>query len=207
MTSHTIFIGLTGGIATGKSTAMDIFRRCGAAVISCDAIAHRLTRKGSPLYRRIVSDFSNSILDVNGEIDRRRLGRYVFNNMQLRKRLEGLLHPAIWREVIIAKQKAENSGKKIFVAEVPLLFETCLDTYVDLSVVTVCSETEQIRRAGRSLGLTKKEALARIRSQMNLFEKRARADLVLDTGGPKSQSRARAVSLLNLVLMAERLFA
>jgi dephospho-CoA kinase len=206
MTSRPIFIGLTGGIATGKSTVADALKEHGAAVISCDAIAHRLIRKGSPLYKIIVSKFGTSILDTNGRIDRRRLGRSVFNKPPLRKKLEGLLHPAIWREVLLAKQKAGRDGKKVFVAEVPLLFEAGLDRHVDLSIVTFCSEADQVRRAKHSLGLTKKEALARIRSQMSLLEKRARADFILDTSGSKIQSRARTYSLLSLILMTERLF-
>lgn len=207
MTSLPVFIGLTGGIATGKSTIADVLKESGAGVVSCDTIAHRLTRKGSPLHKQIVSEFGRSILNKNGDIDRRFLANCVFSKPHLRKKLEGLLHPAIWCEVLRAKHRATIEGKKVFVAEVPLLFEAGLDRYVDLSLVTFCSQKEQIRRAKRSLGLTKKEALARIRSQMSLLKKRARADFILDTSGPKSQSRARAKSLLNLILMTERLFA
>lgn len=207
MTAEPIFIGLTGGIATGKSTVAAVFKERGAAVVSCDRIAHRLIQKGSPIYIKIISEFGRSVIGRDGDIDRRMLAQMVFNDARRRRRLEDILHPAIWREVLAAKQRAAALGKKVFVAEVPLLFEAGLDAFVDISILTFCPENEQIRRAMHSLNLTKKEALARIRSQMKLLKKLARADLVLDTGGPKLQSRARAGSLLDLVLMAERLFA
>src|SRR5208282_1727603 len=114
-----LVIGLTGGIGTGKSSLLAAFTRLGAATMSLDDVSHRLSRKGTPLYRRIVRPFGTDSLDSSGEIDRRALGRKVFAHPALRRQLERATHPAILREM---RRFIAGSRRPVTVVDVPLLF-------------------------------------------------------------------------------------
>ena len=191
-----ILIGLTGGVATGKSTVAKMFKKCGAIVIDADEWAREVARPGKPAWREIVRTFGRRVLHPDRTIDRHALGTIVFHDTKDLRRLERIIHPRVAREQIrLAKQAAKKDPKAIVIYDVPLLFEAGIDKRVDKAVVVTTNRETQIMRLKKRNGLTRAEALRRIRTQMPLAAKRLRADYVLD-GTRHRDSLFRDVSRL-----------
>jgi len=185
-------VGLTGGIATGKSTLTKIFEKLGAWVIDADAIAHELQRPHTPIWKEIVGVFGEKILRVDQSIDRPRLGRIVFSDLKKKARLEQIMHPAIIAQEEERMSEWERSGKvQIAMVEEALLVETGSFRRFHKVVLVVASEETQIERL-RQRGLTEKEALSRIRSQMPLSEKVPFADYLIENSGEISEAERKA---------------
>ncbi len=178
-----LVVGLTGGIATGKSTLAAMFAARGAAVVDADRIAHTLQEPGQPCYHRIVETFGVAILDAQGRIDRRRLGGRVFADPDARRRLESILHPAIREACQQAVRAAEASGHGVCVVDAALILETGQRGRYDALVVVTAPEEAQVARLVRSRGLTVAEARQRLTSQWPTEAKAAQADFVIDNGG------------------------
>ena len=175
-------IGLTGGIASGKSLVSCQLQRLGAAVIDADRIAHDVVQAGSPGWEMIVREFGRSIIGCDGELDRKALGMIVFNNPMELERLNLITHPLILAEIERLLQKYRSEHEDIVVLDAPLLFETGLDRSVDeVWVVTVDQQT-QVKRLMSRDRLTEQEARRRILLQIPLEEKVRRADRVIDNG-------------------------
>lgn len=182
-----ILVGLTGGIATGKSTVADLFRRFGAAVIDADQLARDVVQPGKPAWREIVKCFGKRVLLPDRTIDRPALGSIVFRNRRNLRRLERIIHPRVAREQQRrARRIARRTPNAIIIYEVPLLFEAGVNTRVDKIIVVTADRETQVARLKQRNGLTRRQAFQRIRSQMPLAEKARRADIVLD--GTKSKS-------------------
>lgn len=182
-----ILVGLTGGIATGKSTVADLFRRFGAAVIDADQLARDVVQPGKPAWREIVKCFGKRVLLPDRTIDRPALGSIVFRNRRKLRRLERIIHPRVAREQQRrARRIARRTPNAIIIYEVPLLFEAGVNTRVDKIIVVTADRETQVARLKRRNGLTRRQAFQRIKSQMSLAEKARRADIVLD--GTKSKS-------------------
>lgn len=182
-----ILVGLTGGIATGKSTVADLFRRFGAAVIDADQLARDVVQPGKPAWREIVKCFGKRVLLPDRTIDRPALGSIVFRNRRKLRRLERIIHPRVAREQQrSARRIARRTPNAIIIYEVPLLFEAGVNTRVDKIIVVTADRETQVARLKQRNGLTRRQAFQRIRSQMPLAEKARRADIVLD--GTKSKS-------------------
>ena len=176
-----IVVGLTGGIATGKSTVAQMFKRCGAVIIDADQLARDVVRRGKPAWRDIVKEFGESILGPNGSINRHALGTIVFHNRRKLRRLEDIIHPRVAREQQrLVRQIATRHPNAVVVYEVPLLFESGADQRVDKIIVVTADRETQIARLKRRNGLTRAEALRRINHQMALDRKIRRADVVLN---------------------------
>jgi dephospho-CoA kinase len=176
-----IVVGLTGGIATGKSTVAQMFKRCGAVVIDADQLARDVVRPGKPAWRDIVNVFGKDVLGPNGSIDRRALGAIVFHDRRKLRRLERIVHPRVAREQQrLMRRIAARSPGAVVVYEVPLLFESGAHKRVDKIVVVTADRETQITRLKRRNGLTRAEALRRITNQMPLARKVRRADVVLN---------------------------
>lgn len=174
-----MIIGLTGGIASGKSTVSNYLAELGAIIIDADKIAHEIMEKGKPAYWQVIEAFGRGILAENGEIDRSRLGKIVFNDPEQKKTLEEITHPQVIREMRekIEEYRAEN---KVIVLDIPLLFEAGLEFMVDeIWVVYVDRETQLQWLMARD-GLSYQEANKRIQAQMSLEEKRELADFLID---------------------------
>jgi dephospho-CoA kinase len=185
-------VGLTGGIATGKSTLAKIFEKLGAWVIDADAIAHELQRPYTPIWKEIVGVFGEKILRVDQSIDRSGLGRIVFSDPEKRARLEQIMHPAIIAQEEERMSEWERSGKvQIAMVEEALLVETGSFRRFHKVVLVVASEETQIERL-RQRGLMEKEALSRIRSQMPLSEKVPFADYLIENSGEISEAERKA---------------
>ena len=185
-----ILIGLTGGVATGKSTVAAMFKRCGATVIDADALAHAAVQPGKPAWRQIVRRFGRSILHADHTLNRQALGQIVFGNRAKRRLLESIIHPRVAREQIRLTREAERKDPcAVVVYDVPLLFEAGIDTRVDTVVVVAADQRTQIARLKKRNGLTRSQALCRIRSQMRTVEKVRLADHILD--GTKERPRLK----------------
>lgn len=179
--------GLTGGIGTGKSSALAEFEALGAPTLSLDRIAREQARPGRAGYRAIVRAFGRRVLDAGGEIDRRALGAKVFGHPAARRKLERVTHPLILREM--ARLLSRLNG--VVVVDAPLLFEAGLRDLFDATFLVACRPAEQLRRVRRRDGLTAVQARRRMAAQWPLARKRALADYVIDNDGTPASLRAK----------------
>ncbi|MCG7332187.1 dephospho-CoA kinase [Salinicoccus roseus] len=187
-------IGLTGGIASGKSTASDYIRSKGYPVLDADTYAKKATAKGGPAYQGIIDHFGAELLQDDGEIDRRKLGAIVFNDDGERKVLNQLVHPEVRRMMDADKDRLAEEGD-VFL-DIPLLFENGLDRQCDITLTVYVDQETQIERLMERNGFSHSEALSRINSQMPLSEKRDRSDEVLDNSGSKNELYAQIEDFL-----------
>lgn len=183
-------IGLTGGIASGKSTASAYLRELGAAIVDADAISRASTRRGGAAFEAVCAAFGN-ILGADGEIDRRKLGGIVFADEDARRKLNSIVHPAVMAESRAQIENARASGVKVCILDVPLLFETGMEKLCDETWLIYVPREEQIRRMAERDGLDAAAAAARIDSQMPLEEKLKRADVAIDSSGTIEQTREK----------------
>ena len=174
-------IGVTGGIASGKSTVTAYLRKQNIPVFDADASAHDAVRLGSPCLAKIHEIFGDEILMKTGELDRKALATLVFSNKEALKKLENIIHGYVWAKAqeFIAAQKKE----KIIVLDVPLLIECGWYTSVDAVWLIKISEEEQIKRAIKRNNITEGEVRARIKAQMPFSEKQKYATIILDNSG------------------------
>jgi len=180
-----ILVGLTGGVATGKSTVGKIFQRCGAVVIDADRLAHAAVEPGKPAWRDIVRTFGRSVLHPDRTLNRQALGALAFRDKAMLRRLERIIHPRVAREQArLTRQAVQNNARAVVIYDVPLLFETGIDRRVDATIVVTADQSTQIARLKKRNGLSRAEALRRIRSQMPLADKRRLADYVIDGTTP-----------------------
>ncbi|MEB3750198.1 dephospho-CoA kinase [Geobacillus sp. FSL W8-0032] len=189
-------IGLTGGIASGKSTVSAMMRQLGLPVIDADEAARAVVRPEEDAYRQIVAAFGPGILQKNGDIDRAKLGAIVFSDEAERTKLNAIVHPAVRRRMLAEKEELVRAGAKTIVLDIPLLFESGLTDWVDKVLVVFVDEETQLRRLMARNGFTKEEALARIRAQWPLAEKVKRADAVLDNNGTIEETRRQLLAVL-----------
>ncbi len=175
-----MIIGLTGGIASGKSTVSRMLKKLGAVVVDADKIARAVVAKGSPLLGELAKRFGNAILTADGQLDRRRLGDKVFADASAKAALDHLLHPVIQQEIERQTKAYEKAGEKIIVLDIPLLYETGWDEMTDeVWVVYVDAKTQRNRLMARN-GFSRTQAQNRMNSQLPLEEKRRRASFVID---------------------------
>ena len=173
-------IGLTGNIGTGKSVVRQILQEFGAVGIDADAITNRVISRSGPAYQRVVEEFGRWILEPDGEINRGRLGKIVFNSSEALKILEGIVHPYVIQGV---KLLISNSTSRVIVVEAIKLLETELRTLCDTIWVTVVTEEVQVQRLMTARSLSEAEALSRIKAQPAQEEKIAAADVVISNDG------------------------
>lgn len=195
-----ILIGLTGGVATGKSTVARMFQQCGAVVIDADALAKAVVQPGKPAWRDIVRHFGKSILNTDQTINRQALGSIVFSRPTQRRVLERLIHPRVAREQQrLTREATRSDPNAVVLYDVPLLFEAGIDKRVEKTIVVVADQSTQIARLKKRNGLSRAEALRRIRSQMPLTQKIRRADLVIDGTLPRTAGRKRVRDVFRML--------
>ncbi len=185
-------VALTGGIATGKSVCLRRFAELGARTIDADAIAREVVLPGRPALAAIVSRFGRGILHADGTLDRAALGRVVFSDAEARADLERIIHPDVFASIEhwfaeLVTQTPE-SAPLVAIADIPLLYETDQARRFDCVIVCACDREQQLERLMTRNGLSREDAVARIASQMSIDEKRARADLVVDTSGTMAET-------------------
>jgi len=178
-------VGLTGGLATGKSLAAEAFRRLGAAVLSADQIAREVTAAGSPAVRRIADELREEFVRPDGSLDRSALGEYVFRNAEARRRLEAIVHPPVLERLQQEIERYRNlpGGPEVLVVEVPLLYEVGIADWFDKVVVVAAPEEVQVARVMARDRVSEEEARRRVRAQMPLALKVQRADAVIRNEG------------------------
>jgi len=190
-----IVIGLTGGIASGKSTVSDLFRKYDIPVIDADVVAREVVEPGEPVLAAIVDAFGAEILLPDGMLDRPKLGGIIFRDPQKREVLNGIVHPVV-RERMTAERDRLKSKHPAVVLDIPLLFEGKQLHLVD-KVVVVCVDPQvQLERLMLRNSLTEQEALDRIGSQMPLDDKAARADAIIDNNGSREETKEQLKQLL-----------
>ena len=183
-------IGLTGGIACGKSTVSKALRALGACIIDADALAHELSQPNQALFNAYVQRFGMAIVTAGGTLDRAAIARLIFTDPAMRAEVEQISHPLIRRAVEERLRMAEKEQKRAAVLDVPLLFEAGWDALADeVWVVALPPEEQLTRLLARDKTMSEGEARARIAAQMPLAEKCARADVVIDNSGTKEETR------------------
>lgn len=179
-------IGLTGGIASGKSTVAGWLAGHGARIIDADDIAHRLSEQGGSIYLAYLQHFGPGIIDDAGELDRRAVAERVFSDPIERRWMDETARPLILAELKRQLAEARDSSVPVIVLDVPLLFEAGWESLADKSWLVYVSEEEQLKRLCQRDGCTEEQGLRRIRAQMPLSEKMARADVSIDNSGNKA---------------------
>lgn len=192
-----MILGVTGGIACGKSTVVELFRQYGAAVVSADELAREAVAPGSATLQALVERFGRGILTADGRLDRAGLAARIFASPEERTVLESITHPAI---KVLAEERLRslaNTGVKLIVYEAPLLFEAGAEGRVDAVAVVTVSESQQLARLMARDRLSAAEARARIAAQLPLAEKVARADFVIDNSASVEKTVLQVRDLFN----------
>ena len=176
-------IGLTGGIASGKSTVATELRKQNVPVFDADEVSRNAVAKGSKGLALVAEAFGADYLTADGEMDRAKISQLVFSDKEALKTLEGILHQIVWDEAEAFLAEAREQKAKLAVLDVPLLIETKWHERVDLVWLVAVSKEQQIKRAMIRSGMTEEEVKARIAAQMSLEDKKKFADVVLDNSG------------------------
>ncbi len=192
-------IGLTGGIASGKSTVAAILQRLGAEIINADELAREVVRPGTGAWQEIVQHFGSAVLQEDQAIDRRKLRDIIFKDPQARKKLEAIIHPRV-RDLAEKKIRAfEAAGSAVVVYEVPLLFETQIHHRIRPVILVACDvETQKSRLQERDF-LTAEEAQKHIDAQMSLEEKRKLADYTIENNVSLAELEAQVKAVLEKI--------
>lgn len=191
-----LIIGLTGGIASGKSTVSHMLRDMGIPIVDADIEARRAVEKGENAYQQIIEVFSTEILTENGEIDRVKLGSIVFHDEKKRMELNAIVHPAVRERMNQKKVNFIADGHHVVVLDIPLLFESKLTFMVDRTLLVYVEERTQLQRLMSRNQLTEHEALARIHSQIPLKDKLELADEVINNNGTIEESKEQLIKIL-----------
>lgn len=184
----TLVIGLTGSIATGKSTVANMFRDLNIHVIDADQLAREVVSPGEKAYIEIVHEFGDKILYSDRSLNREKLGNIIFSNEEKRKKLNNIVHPAIRKKMVKQRDELIKSGEKCVVLDIPLLFESKLMDYVEKIIVVFVDEKTQLTRLMKRDNFAEKDAKERIQSQMPVKEKVALANATIDNSGTVEQS-------------------
>ncbi|MEC3605606.1 dephospho-CoA kinase [Bacillus glycinifermentans] len=193
----TLVIGLTGGIASGKSTVAHMFQKRGITVVDADVIAKEAVEKGMPAYRNIAETFGAGVLLDNGGIDRKKLGELVFQNEDKRMQLNAIVHPEVRKTMIKERDKAIQARERFVVLDIPLLYESGLEHLTDKVLVVWVPKELQLERLMERNSLSEKEALNRIHAQLSLDEKKKKADAVIDNSGSLKDTETQLHQLLD----------
>ena len=196
MRQSMMLIGLTGGIASGKSLVASFFRKRQIPVIDADRIAREVVKPGRPAYREIVAVFGPVILKRDKAINRMRLGEVVFSNEPKRRLLETITHPEILKRINIEIRNLQKRGHKWAVVDAALLFESGLYKKMDKNLLVVCNPMVQLQRLMKRDKLPEPAAWARILSQLPTTEKQKLADCVVDNSGTPATTRKQVETLL-----------
>jgi dephospho-CoA kinase len=192
-------VGLTGGIASGKSTVAAILGRLGASIINADTLSRQVVQPGEEAWKEIVDAFGPDILQEDQTLDRRKLRKIVFDKPEARKRLEAIIHPRV-RALAEAKiRELTESGSSVIVYEVPLLFEGQIHLWLRPVILVACDVKKQKQRLKSRDHVTDTEAQQQIDTQMNLEEKRKLADYVIENNGSLEELERQVKAVLEKI--------
>jgi dephospho-CoA kinase len=191
-----LLVGLTGGIASGKSSVSRMLNQLGCLIIDADLIAREVVEPGEPAYQKIIDAFGQGVLDDEGYINRKKLGALIFQDAEKRKSLNDITHPEIIkREQEILAELMTEGHEGIVILDAALLIEAGGAGRVDRLVVVTADEGTQQKRVSDRDDLPREEALRRIRSQMPLSEKAKLAHYIIDNSGTLEQTRHEVLGL------------
>lgn len=180
--------GLTGGIATGKTTVANLFREKGIYIIDADLIAREVVKKGMPAWRMIKEEFGDEILREDGELDRKKLGSIVFSSKEKIQKLNSIVHPFV-RERMMEEIERAISMEKNILLDIPLLFENGIHQWLRPVILVYAPLEVQIERLMKRDGLSREECEKRIRAQMPIEEKKKLADYIIDNSSDISKTK------------------
>jgi dephospho-CoA kinase len=184
--------GLTGGIASGKSTVARFLEALGAKVIDADRVGHELLLPSNPIHNKVVSHFGQEILKPGGEIDRERLSSIVFTDPQKLSELTSIMHPRLIARVEeLAEELHARHPRAVIVVDAALIYEAGVAHCFAKILVAWCRPEQQIERLMAKTGLSRQDALRRMASQIPAEEKRRRADYVIDCSGSLEETQAQ----------------
>lgn len=191
-----LVIGLTGGIASGKSTVSTMFKEMNIPVVDADVEARLAVMKGEVAYFQIIDTFGKDILLEDGEIDRQKLGLIIFHQEEKRKLLNEIVHPEVRKRMIGQVEKASQTGEEVIVLDIPLLFESKLTYMVEKTILVYVDYDTQLERLMKRNSLSIDDAKARIQSQMPLNEKMKLADAVINNNGSVEETKKQLINVL-----------
>jgi dephospho-CoA kinase len=193
-------IGLTGGIACGKSTVASLLRQRGAEIVSADEIAREIVAPGTEAHDEIARTFGPEILHPDGTVDRARLRRKIFADESARKKLEAITHPRIRERALERLREAAQRGARLVVYEAPLLFENRVHLWLRPVVLVACDRETQLARLAARDGLAREEAERHLAAQLPLEEKRRLADFVIENSGSLEELARKVEALWQQIL-------
>jgi len=200
-----LILGITGNIASGKSTVSKELARRGAVVVDADQLAREVVESGTSALKKIVEMFGSEILQNDGHLDRDRLGQMVFADVKVRAALDCIVHPEIAKKSIERLQEfKKRTDIPLIVYEAPLLFEVGAETRVDKVLMVKIDADEQLKRLMARDGLNKVGAQQRMAAQMPQQKKMARADFVIDNSGSVAETRQQVDILWSELVSAGR---
>ena len=188
----TLIVGLTGGIVGGKSTVASMFKDLGAKIIDADKLGHSVILPKKPAWKKIVKIFGKDILRNDLTVDRGKLGKIVFTNQALLKKLNEITHPEITKMIkneINSEINKTHNQEKILIIDAALIYEAKIDRLIDKIIVVYIDKDEQTKRLIKRNNLSKDEALQRIKSQMPMKEKIKMADYVIDNSSSLDETK------------------
>lgn len=191
-----MIIGLTGGIASGKSTVSKMLNEVGIPVVDADITAREVVEKGEPALGEIIELFGTEILNTEGSLDRKKLGAIVFNDEKKRLTLNDIVHPAIRKRMLEKVEQLKQQGYETIVMDIPLLFESKLTYMVEKIIVVYVDLDLQKERLQKRDQFSEDEALARISAQMSLREKIELADEVIHNHGSIDETKQQLLTIL-----------
>lgn len=186
-------IGVTGGIASGKSNVLGVIKELGYPVIDCDSIAHRLAQKGESVYNRIIEVFGNDYLLEDGNLNRKKLGNLIFHDAASKELLNQISHPLIHNEVVKEINKIKDG--LVFI-DVPLLYESGFDSLCDKVICVYLDKKLQIERLMERDKIDMDYANSKISSQMDLNKKKDLADYIIDSKGSFDETKCQVLKIL-----------
>lgn len=189
-------IGLTGGIASGKSTVSNILKEQGFTIIDADLAARAVVEPGENAYNQVIKSFGTEILLPNQTLNRAKLGSIIFHDEEKRQILNAIVHPAVRKRMDEWKEEALLKGKKTIIYDIPLLFESNLQQLVEKTIVVYVDRDVQLQRLMDRNHLTKSDAEARIQSQMPLSEKVNLADAVINNNDSIAKTKEQVKQLI-----------
>jgi dephospho-CoA kinase len=193
-----LIIGLTGGIVSGKSTVARMFKDLGAKIVDADKLGHKVILPQGAAWKRIIKIFGEDILQKDQTINREKLGKIVFANQNLLKKLNKITHPEIIKlikkEISLAKDNSKEE-KKILIIDAALIYETKIDRLMDKIIVVYLDKEEQLKRLIKRNNLSEKEALQKIKSQIPLKEKIEIADYVIDNSNSLDKTKEQVETI------------
>ncbi|MDN9008458.1 dephospho-CoA kinase [Brevibacillus laterosporus] len=195
-----MILGLTGGIASGKSTVAAMLRERGVTVIDADLIAREVVEVGKPAYKGIVKYFGTSVLDETGALNRAVLGEIIFSDREKRMVLNEIVHPEVRKEMRLQATLAQERGERLVFMDIPLLYESKLTYMVDRVVVVYVPESVQFIRLMERDEFDEEQAKKRLRAQMSIEEKRKLANYVIDNQGSRSDTQKQVDELVTSLL-------